>query len=112
MSSDQSRREVAEERLAALALETPSWGYADSGTRFAVFTQPGAAQTLEQKLDDAAEVQRRVGTAPAVALHFPWDEVDDLRAVRGWAEQRGLRIGAVNPNLFQEPQYKLGSVCN
>jgi L-rhamnose isomerase/sugar isomerase len=99
-------------RLRELAVETPSWGYGDSGTRFATFTQPGRPRTVFERLDDAAEVHRLTGTAPAVALHFPWDAVDDLAALRDHARGLGLRIGAVNPNLFQDPDYKLGSITN
>jgi L-rhamnose isomerase/sugar isomerase len=99
-------------RLRALQIETPSWGYGDSGTRFATFTQPGRPRTVFERIDDAAEVHRLTGTAPAVALHFPWDAVDDLAALRAHAEGLGLRIGAVNPNLFQDPDYKLGSITN
>lgn len=99
-------------RLAALEIETPSWGYGDSGTRFAVFTQPGAPRDIGERLDDAAEVHRLTGAAPAVALHFPWDAVDDYGALREAIAGRGLRAGAVNPNLFQEADYKLGSVAN
>ena len=100
------------QRLRAFAVETPSWGYGDSGTRFATFTQPGRPRTVFERLDDAAEVHRLTGTAPAVALHFPWDAVDDLSALRAHADALGLRIGAVNPNLFQDPDYRLGSVTN
>jgi L-rhamnose isomerase / sugar isomerase len=99
-------------RLRALQIETPSWGYGDSGTRFATFTQPGRPRTVFERIDDAAEVHRLTGTAPAVALHFPWDAVDDRAALRAHAEGLGLRIGAVNPNLFQDPDYKLGSISN
>lgn len=101
-----------EARLAALEIETPSWGYGDSGTRFATFQQPGRPRDVFERIDDAAEVHRLTGSAPAVALHFPWDAVDDVAALREHAAARGLRIGAVNPNLFQEPQYKLGSITN
>src|SRR3954447_2347748 len=101
-----------ERALGALEIETPSWGYGDSGTRFAVFPQPGRPRDVFEKVDDAAEVHRLTGTAPSVALHFPWDQVDDLGALRAHIEARGLRVGAVNPNLFQDPQYKLGSVTN
>jgi L-rhamnose isomerase/sugar isomerase len=99
-------------RLRALEVETPSWGYGDSGTRFATFTQAGRPRTVFERIDDAAEVHRLTGTAPAVALHFPWDAVDDLSALRAHAEGLGLRIGAVNPNLFQDPDYRLGSITN
>src|ERR687893_1285972 len=98
--------------LSTLAIETPSWGYGDSGTRFATFQQPGRPRTVSERIDDAAEVHRLTGTAPGVALHFPWDAVDDLRALRGYVEGRGLRVGAVNPNLFQNPDYKLGSITH
>jgi len=100
------------EALSAFELETPSWGYGDSGTRFATFRQPGRPRDVFERLQDAAEVHRLTGTAPAVALHFPWDHVDDLGALRTYAESLGLRIGAVNPNLFQDPDYKLGSVTH
>ena len=95
-----------------LVIETPSWGYADSGTRFGVFPQPGRPRDTFEKLDDAAEVHRLTGTAGSVALHFPWDAVDDYDELRGEIESRGLRVGAVNPNLFQDPDYKLGSVTH
>ena len=98
--------------LSALAIETPSWGYGDSGTRFATFPQSGRPRDVFERIDDAAEVHRVTGTAPAVALHFPWDQVDDVPALRAHAESRGLRIGAVNPNLFQDPDYKLGSITH
>jgi L-rhamnose isomerase / sugar isomerase len=98
--------------LSALAVETPSWGYGDSGTRFGTFPQPGRPRDAFERIDDAAEVHRLTGTAGAVALHFPWDQVEDLAALRAHAESRGLRIGAVNPNLFQDPDYKLGSITN
>ncbi|HEY6694362.1 MAG TPA: L-rhamnose isomerase [Solirubrobacteraceae bacterium] len=100
------------EHLAALEIETPSWGYGDSGTRFATFQQAGRPRDVFERIDDAAEVHRLTGTAPAVALHFPWDRVDDLAALRRHASERGLRIGAVNPNLFQDPDYKLGSITH
>jgi L-rhamnose isomerase / sugar isomerase len=100
------------EHLAALEIETPSWGYGDSGTRFATFQQAGRPRDVFERIDDAAEVHRLTGTAPAVALHFPWDQVDDLAALRRHAAERGLRIGAVNPNLFQDPDYRLGSITH
>ena len=98
--------------LSKLVIETPSWGYGDSGTRFGVFPQPGRPRDVFEKLDDAAEVHRLTGTAPAVALHFPWDAVDDYDDLRAAIESRGLQVGAVNPNLFQDPDYKLGSVTH
>jgi L-rhamnose isomerase/sugar isomerase len=101
-----------EQALRAQQVETPSWAFGNSGTRFAVFAQPGAPRDPFEKLDDAAEVHRHTGIAPSVALHIPWDRVDDWEALRDHARELGLRIGAINPNLFQEPEYKLGSVCN
>jgi len=98
--------------LAGLVIETPSWGYGDSGTRFATFQQPGRPRDVFERIDDAAEVHRVTGTAGAVALHFPWDAVDDLAALREHIAGHGLRVGAVNPNLFQDPDYKLGSICH
>ena len=98
--------------LSTLAIETPSWGYGDSGTRFGVFPQPGRPRDVHERIDDAAEVHRLTGTAGAVALHFPWDSTDDYGALRAHIEQSGLRVGAVNPNLFQDPDYKLGSVTH
>jgi L-rhamnose isomerase/sugar isomerase len=100
------------ERLAALTIETPSWGYGDSGTRFATFQQPGRPRDVFERIDDAAEVHRLTGTAGAVALHFPWDEVEDYNKLRAHVEGHGLKVGAVNPNLFQDPDYKLGSITH
>jgi L-rhamnose isomerase/sugar isomerase len=101
-----------EAALRAQEVETPSWAYGNSGTRFAVFAQPGAPRDPFEKLEDAAEVHRLTGIAPSVALHIPWDRVDDLTGLRERADGLGLRLGAINPNLFQEPEYKLGSLCN
>src|SRR5690242_7273136 len=103
---------AVEAALRAQVVETPSWAYGNSGTRFAVFTQPGVPRDPFEKLEDAAEVHRHTGVAPSVALHIPWDRVDDLGALREHAEQLGVRLGAVNPNLFQEPEYRLGSLCH
>ena len=99
-------------RLAALELETPSWGYGNSGTRFHVFPWPGAARTVWERIDDAALVHRLTGCCPSVALHIPWDRVDDWPALRGYASDRGIRIGAINPNLFGDDAYRLGSLCH
>ena len=104
--------DAVQRALGALVVETPSWGYGDSGTRFATFPQPGRPRDVFERLDDAAEVRRLTGAASAVALHFPWDAVDDLGALRGHAAQLGLSFGAVNPNLFQDPDYRLGSIAN
>ncbi|QFP75157.1 L-rhamnose isomerase [Deinococcus sp. AJ005] len=98
--------------LQAQRIETPSWGYGNSGTRFKTFAAPGAARDIWEKLDDAAEVQRLTGIAPGVALHIPWDEVEDYAALKKYAAERDLHIGAINPNVFQDEEYKLGSVTN
>ncbi|MFN3978762.1 MAG: L-rhamnose isomerase [Caldilinea sp.] len=95
-------------------IETPSWGYANSGTRFKAFAWPGAATTTQQKLDDAAMVHKMTGIAPSVAVHIPWDKPadEDYTAMRQYAEAQGIKIGAVNPNVFQDDEYKLGSLGN
>ena len=93
-------------------IETPSWGYGNSGTRFHVFPAPGAARNIFEKLADAGFMHRLTGIAPSVAIHVPWDRVDDWHALVQYAGQQGVTIGAVNPNLFQADEYKLGSVCN
>jgi L-rhamnose isomerase/sugar isomerase len=99
-------------KIQQFTVETPSWGYGNSGTRFKVFPWLGAATTLHEKLADAAEVQKVTGICPSVAIHVPWDKEDDWRAVKGYADALGLRIGVVNPNLFQEDIYRLGSLCH
>jgi L-rhamnose isomerase / sugar isomerase len=104
--------ERVEERLRSQRVETPSWGYGNSGTRFKVFPQPGVPRDPFEKFADAAEVHRLTGICPSVAIHIPWDRVDDYTELREHAEGLGLGIGAVNPNLFQEVDYKLGSVCH
>jgi L-rhamnose isomerase/sugar isomerase len=101
-----------QEALRAQEVETPSWAFGNSGTRFAVFAQPGAPRDPFEKLEDAAEVQRLTGIARSVALHLPWDRVENVNELRERAEELGLRLGAINPNLFQEAEYKLGSLCN
>jgi L-rhamnose isomerase / sugar isomerase len=93
-------------------IETPSWGYGDSGTRFKVFHWPGAANNLREKLADAAQVQQATGICPSVAIHIPWDREDDWHAVKEYTRQLGLQIGAVNPNLFQDDAYRFGSLCH
>jgi L-rhamnose isomerase/sugar isomerase len=100
------------ERLAALEIETPSWGYGNSGTRFHVYPWPGAARTVWERIDDAALVHRLTGCCPTVALHIPWDRVEDWGALREHAAERGIGIGAINPNLFGSDEYRLGSLCH
>jgi L-rhamnose isomerase/sugar isomerase len=93
-------------------IELPSWAFGNTGTRFKVFGQPGVPRTPFEKIDDAAQVHRFTGVAPAVAVHIPWDKVDDYEALAGYAADRGMGIGAVNANVFQDDDYRLGSVCN
>jgi len=116
LADDLARRgldvEGIEAALKAQRIETPSWGYGDSGTRFKVFAQAGAARTPHEKIADAAQVHKYTGVAPSVALHIPWDKADDYGELRVYAESLGLRLGAINPNLFQEDDYKLGSLCH
>lgn len=93
-------------------IETPSWGYGNSGTRFKVFSWPGAARNIHEKLADAGYIHRLTGVAPTVALHIPWDKTDDWPALAQYAQEQGVGIGAINPNVFQDDQYKLGSITN
>ncbi|MEZ4734986.1 MAG: L-rhamnose isomerase [Caldilineaceae bacterium] len=104
--------ESVKNALKAQKIETPSWGYANSGTRFKAFPWPGAATTTRQKMDDAAMVHKMTGIAPSVAIHIPWDKPEDgdYTAMRQYAEAQGVKIGAVNPNVFQDVEYKLGSL--
>ncbi|KLU62907.1 L-rhamnose isomerase [Peptococcaceae bacterium CEB3] len=104
--------QVVKDRLKNMIVETPSWGYGDSGTRFKVFKQDGIPRNAYEKLEDAAEVQRVTGICPRVAIHIPWDKVDDYGSLVRYAKDLGLGIGAVNPNLFQDDDYALGSLCH
>ncbi|HEU5472911.1 MAG TPA: L-rhamnose isomerase [Actinophytocola sp.] len=98
--------------LRAQHIETPSWAYGNSGTRFKVFAQEGIPRNAYEKVDDAATVHRFTGVAPTVALHIPWDAVDDYADLAAHARNQGIGLGAINPNVFQEDDYRLGSVCN
>jgi L-rhamnose isomerase/sugar isomerase len=99
-------------QLLQLAIEVPSWAYGNSGTRFKVFTTPGTPRTVQEKVDDAAQVHHYTGLAPSVALHIPWDAVDDYAALRRYAEDQGLRLGTINSNTFQDDAYKFGSLTS
>ncbi|WP_394846123.1 L-rhamnose isomerase [Pendulispora brunnea] len=99
-------------KLRTQQIETPSWAYGNCGTRFKVFTQAGVPRTVEEKLDDAAQVHAFTGIAPRVALHIPWDKVDDYAKLSRHARALGIEIGAINANVFQDDDYKLGSVTN
>jgi len=102
--------------LDSFRIEIPSWGFANTGTRFGKFLQAGAASTIEEKFADAGEVNRLTGATPTLALHVLWDlpsgsphDVANVRALEG---RFGVRAGSINPNLFQDQQYKYGSLCN
>ena len=103
--------EIAD-RLSGLQIEVPSWAYGNSGTRFNLFPQAGTPRTVQEKIADAAQVHKASGLAPAVALHIPWDKVDDYDALKAFAADHGVRLGTVNSNTFQDADYKLGSLCN
>ncbi|KRF24337.1 L-rhamnose isomerase [Phycicoccus sp. Soil803] len=98
--------------LAQQAIELPSWAFGNSGTRFKVFTTPGTPRTVEEKLADAAQVHRLTGLAPSVALHIPWDKVDDYDKLGRVAEDLGVRLGTINSNTFQDDDYKFGSLTH
>ena len=96
----------------ALEIETPSWAYANCGTRFGVVKDPAAPRNAYEKVADAAQVHKFTGITPAVAVHILWDSVPDWADLQRHAVDQGIRIGAINPNLFTEPQYKFGSICS
>src|SRR4029450_2539155 len=98
--------------LSRQEIELPSWAFGNSGTRFKVFPQAGVPRTPEEKIADAAVVHRYTGVAPSVALHIPWDKVDDYAALAAYADGLGVKLGAINTNVFQDNDYKLGSVTN
>jgi L-rhamnose isomerase/sugar isomerase len=104
--------EVVKEVLRRQHIELPSWAFGNSGTRFKVFAQPGVPRDPFEKVADAAQVHRYTGVAPTVALHIPWDKVDDYGALAAAAKEQGLRIGTINANVFQDDDYKLGSITN
>ncbi|MGH1504150.1 MAG: L-rhamnose isomerase [Acidimicrobiales bacterium] len=104
--------EAALDVLERQAIEVPSWAYGNSGTRFKVFAQPGVPRDPFEKLADAAQVHAVTGLAPSVALHIPWDEVDDFAELGAHAADLGLRLGTINSNTFQDDIYKLGSLAH
>ena len=98
--------------LQTQTIELPSWAFGNSGTRFRVFTTAGVPRTPFEKIDDVAEVNRLTGVTPRVSLHIPWDRTDDYAALRDHAEEQGVSIGTINSNVFQDEDYKLGSLTN
>ncbi len=106
--------DVVFKSLDHFAIELPSWGFADTGTRFGKFFQPAAASTVEEKFHDAGLVHRLTGACPTVAVHVLWDfkAGEDPKAVAKLARKHGVAIGSINPNVFQDQVYKLGSFCS
>jgi len=102
----------AKEVLKRFYIETPSWAYGNSGTRFKVFAQPGVPRDPYEKISDAAQVHKYTGAAPAVAMHIPWDKVDDYAKLAKHAKDNGVYLGTINSNTFQDDDYKFGSVCH
>src|SRR6185503_15214120 len=98
--------------LAEFTIEVPSWAFGNSGTRFKVFSQPGVPRDPYEKIADAAQVHRYTGVAPRVSLHIPWDAVDDYADLAKHARDLGVRLGVINANVFQDDDYKLGSITN
>jgi L-rhamnose isomerase / sugar isomerase len=93
-------------------IELPSWAFGNSGTRFKVFAQQGVPRNPFEKIADAAQVHAFTGLAPSVALHIPWDRVEDFGALRAYAEGLGVQLGTINSNTFQDDDYKFGSLCH
>jgi len=106
------REAAAKQILRTQKIELPSWAFGNSGTRFKVFAQPGVPRDPFEKIQDAAQVHALTGAAPTVALHIPWDAVDDYQKLRQAAADAGIALGTVNANVFQDDDYKLGSVTN
>lgn len=107
--SDSTRVAAA---LRGFTIELPSWAFGNAGTRFKVFTTPGVPRDPYEKIADAAQVHRYTGLAPRVSLHIPWDLVDDYADLARHADEHGVSIGAINANLFQDDDYKLGSLTH
>jgi len=98
--------------LEGQGIELPSWAFGNSGTRFKVFTTPGTPRDPFEKIADAAEVNRVTALAPSVALHIPWDKVDDYAALRAYAQDLGVELGTINSNTFQDDDYKFGALTH
>ncbi len=101
-----------EARLKAQKVETPSWGYADGGTRFGAFRMAGAPRNVFEKFEDAAQAHKYTGIAPGVAVHIPWDTCADWKELSDFAHAQGVSVGAVNPNVFQDNDYRFGSLSS
>ena len=115
MDMDSRLEQAAYDALNRFRIEIPSWGFANTGTRFGKFLQPGAARTLEEKFSDAGQVHKLTGSTPTMALHVLWDlpnGASDVTEVKALQARHGVRAGSINPNLFQDQQFKFGSLCN
>ena len=112
---DNQKTDLIARTLDRFHVELPSWGFANTGTRFGKFLQPAAASTIEEKFSDAAQVHRWTGICPTVALHVLWDLPNgsaDGDVISQLADAYGVRPGSINPNLFQDQTYKFGSFGN
>src|SRR5215472_8787964 len=101
--------------LDGFRIELPSWGFANTGTRFGKFVQGGAATTIEEKFADAGQVNALTGSSPTVALHVLWDLPKgkaDVPEIKALEKKYGVKSGSINPNLFQDQEYKYGSIAN
>jgi L-rhamnose isomerase/sugar isomerase len=113
--SESATLDLVFKALDSFRIEIPSWGFANTGTRFGKFTQAAAATSIEEKFADGAEVNRLTGVTPTLALHVLWDlpnGVKDVPVVQALEKKFGIRSGSINPNLFQDQEYKYGSLCN
>jgi L-rhamnose isomerase/sugar isomerase len=113
--TNSSQTERVAQALDSFRIELPSWGFANTGTRFGKFLQPAAALTIEEKFADAAEVHRTTGVCPTLALHVLWDlpnGLSDVPRIVSLAGEHGIRPGSINPNLFEDQIYKFGSFGN
>lgn len=113
--SQSGKFENAWKALDHFEIEIPSWGFANTGTRFGKYLQPAAASTIREKFSDAAQVHSLTGVSPTLALHVEWDlpkGLDDIPVVEALQQEYGIRTGSINPNLFQSQEYKFGSICN
>jgi len=115
MKSESDLHQSAFQALDCFQIEIPSWGFANTGTRFGKFLQSGAASTLEEKFSDAGQVHKLTGVTPTLALHVLWDLPNgtaDAETVHSFESKYGVAAGSINPNLFQDQEFKFGSLCN
>ena len=114
-SLDERSQQRVWQALDGFRIEIPSWGFSNTGTRFGKFSQPAASVTIEHKFADAAQVQAFTGVLSVMALHVLWDLPNgkaDVRTIQELEQKTGIRAGSINPNLFQDQEYKFGSICN